>query len=92
MKALPVDIPVLAHKSCHQFLWFLILQYSVTSTCRRKVRQGGLNLPTPFIELHKYALYLEYVGYSRVAQKLQHVFPLCAYIVVVETFFNILES
>ena len=36
------DILLLAHKSCHHFLWFLILQYGVTYTCRRKVRQGRL--------------------------------------------------
>jgi len=70
------DISLLAHKSCHKFLWFLTLQCVVTYTCRRKVKQGRLNLSTPFIELHKYALYLEYVAYSQVAQKLQHVFPL----------------
>ena len=81
------DSLLLAHKSCHQFLWFLILQYIVTCTCRRKVRQESLNLSTPFIELHKYALHLEHVAYSRVAQKLQRVFPR-AYIVVVETVFN----
>jgi hypothetical protein len=82
------DILLLAHKSCHHFLWFLNLQYGVTYTCRRKVRQGSLNLSTPFTELHKYALRLEYMTYLRVAQKLQHVFPLCACSVVVETFFN----
>jgi len=58
------DIPVLAHKSYHMFLWFLTLQCVVTYTCRRKVNQGSLNLSTPFIELHKYALHLEYVAYS----------------------------
>lgn len=58
------DIPLLTHEPCHQFLWFLILQCDVTCTFRRKVKQGSLNLSTPFTELHKYSLYLEYVTYS----------------------------
>jgi len=33
-------------------------------------------------------MYLGYMAYSREAQKLQHVFPLCAHIVAVDTFFN----
>lgn len=42
------DIPLVAHKSCHQFMWFLILQCGVTYTCRRKVRQGSFKFVISF--------------------------------------------